>query len=217
MTPFEAYKKYVALKLHFKSENYDYFKFSGQFNASKDSFDRRKDRHFFQRLSKIYTEKNFEHLLIANLLDDPDTWIGAIMSDVGRNKLHEWKKINQALEYTFSQDIIFLKTLIEENKIKNFDDLFSTNLKDQNWPPIVTLVMQKQISIETFVIMNKILGFIPRFDRTTHDQIVWPQFKNKCVKYAPFLDVSIKKYRKLMRDTFLINSDKKNVDNLNQI
>ena len=209
MTAFEAYKKYMALKLHFKSDKYDYFKFLGAFNTSKQSFESRKDKHFFQRLSRIYTEKDFEHLLVANLLEDADTWIGAIMSETGRTRLHEWKKITQALEYTFLQDLQVIKTLIDEQTISSFDTLFAHHTKDQNWPVLVTLVMQKQICIETFVIMNKILGFIPRFDRLIDDQIVWPLFKNKCVKYAPFLNVNVTKYRQIMKDMFLTNSDKK--------
>ena len=39
MEPFEAYQKYLALKLHFDSESYDYFKYRGKTNAKRDKFD----------------------------------------------------------------------------------------------------------------------------------------------------------------------------------
>ena len=43
MNEFEAYKHYLALKLHFSSD-YDYFKYNGKTNATQQSFEKRKDR-----------------------------------------------------------------------------------------------------------------------------------------------------------------------------
>jgi hypothetical protein len=34
MTPFEVYKKYLALKNHFTKDSYDYFKYGGKVSAS---------------------------------------------------------------------------------------------------------------------------------------------------------------------------------------
>ena len=44
MTGFEVYKLYLALKLHFTSETYDYFQYGGSAKASQKSFDQRKDK-----------------------------------------------------------------------------------------------------------------------------------------------------------------------------
>ena len=39
MTDFEAYRQFLALKLHFTSEHYDYFKYNGKHNATVSSFE----------------------------------------------------------------------------------------------------------------------------------------------------------------------------------
>jgi len=56
VTPFEVYQKYLSLKQHFNRNEYDYFKFNGRVRANESSFDKRKDKYHFIRLSKIYKE-----------------------------------------------------------------------------------------------------------------------------------------------------------------
>ena len=51
MNEFEAYKHYLALKLHFSSD-YDYFKYNGKTNATQQSFEKRKDRFRFSKLAR---------------------------------------------------------------------------------------------------------------------------------------------------------------------
>ena len=50
MTDFEAYRQFLALKLHFTSENYDYFRYNGKHNATMASFDKRTDKRLFKKL-----------------------------------------------------------------------------------------------------------------------------------------------------------------------
>ena len=50
MNGYEAYRLYLAVKLHFSTENYDFFKHNAKVNASIGSFTKRNDRYFFHRL-----------------------------------------------------------------------------------------------------------------------------------------------------------------------
>ena len=59
MTPFDAYKTYLALKNHFSKPKYDYFKYAGKSRASIESFNKRKDRYWFERISR---QKNDEEI-----------------------------------------------------------------------------------------------------------------------------------------------------------
>ena len=52
MSPFEAYKLYTAIKNHFTTESYDYFKYNGKVRASEHTFETRKDKYMFYKLSK---------------------------------------------------------------------------------------------------------------------------------------------------------------------
>ena len=48
MTEFEAYCQFLALKLHFTTDHYDYFKYNGKHNATPASFEKRTDKRFLK-------------------------------------------------------------------------------------------------------------------------------------------------------------------------
>lgn len=197
VTPFEAYKKYVALKLHFSNSKYDYFKFNGDVKVSKDSFEKRNDKAFFYRLAKKYKPEELESYLVSNFLDDPQNWIGDIITNEGEDTLAAWQKKMQSLTYNFKQDMVRL------HDGDKFDYYF---VCDQGQHPyILDIVMGKDdFSIESFIIMNKILNFFPQFDRRIKPDLVWKDFKNQCVKYEPFLKgVDVEKCKKIMKEVFV--------------
>lgn len=200
MNSYEAYKKYVGIKLHFQQEKYDYIKYNKSVKVSREKFLLRKDKYFFDRICKIYDEKDFESLLISNFLHKTDLWVGDLLSDSCRQKFQEWKKINQSLEYIFKQDLNFIQDYILMENL-NFNELFTK--KVDNWTPIVNLAYQKDIHIETFIIMNKILSFFEKIDKIIDDELIWPNYKKICIKYSSFLEVDIQKYKNIMKNIFL--------------
>lgn len=204
MNAYDAYRKYVAIKLHFQQKDYDYFKFAGVAKVSREKFETRNDKYFFQRIAKVYNEEQFEQLLVANFISNKSGWIGDIFSDDGRKRLLEWKKTQQALEYLFEQDLQAIKQLIDDGEISSFDDIFSC--VDSDWPELVTMVFQSAIKIETFIIMNKVLNFFPKMDSHIADTLVWPELRLMCSKYSPFIKVDIKRYKKIMRKIFVEKS-----------
>jgi hypothetical protein len=205
MNAYDAYRKYVAIKLHFQQKDYDYFKFSGVAKVSREKFESRNDKYFFQRLAKVYNEKQFEQLLIANFISDRNVWIGNIVSEEGRNRLLEWKKTQQSLEYLFEQDLLTIKQYIDDGELKDFNELF-THPAEDDWPEIVTLVFQQTIRLETFIIINKVLNFVKKIDVNIKDELVWPELRILCAKYSPFLEVDVKHYKNIMRSIFVQKS-----------
>ena len=81
-----------------------------------------------------------------------------------------------------------------------FNALF--DVIDGQHPPILRYALANKINIETFIILDDILNFIPKFNRDLQDPIVWPDYYNKCVKYKPFfthdLDTSKKSLKKVL-------------------
>lgn len=204
MNAYDAYKKYVAIKLHFQQKDYDYFKFGGSSRVSREKFDTRNDKYFFERIAKIYDADQFEQLLVSNFVVNKNVWIGDIVSETGRNRLVAWKKTRQSLEYIFKEDMKKIKQYIDDGKIRSFDSLFEQG--DENWPEIVTLALQETINMETFIVINKALNFLPRMSAKIQDTIVWPEFQFLCNKYTPFLKVDIKIYKNILRKTFVENA-----------
>ena len=57
MMPFDSYKTYLSLKNHFTKDSYDYFKYCGKSRASLQSFYKRKDRMWFEKVSRQKTDQ----------------------------------------------------------------------------------------------------------------------------------------------------------------
>lgn len=203
VTPFEAYKKYVALKLHFSSDRYDYFKFKGDVKVSKDALEKRNDKFFFHRLAKQYKPKELEMYLVANFLENPQNWVGDILDPEGDEVYKRWQKKIQSLTYSFKEDIKTLKDIADTGfQVTSFDELFEC--VNGEHPYLLWLVLHKEISLETFIIMNKILHFFPQFDKHIKQPLVWQEFKQKCLKYEPFLsNVDVKKFKNIMKDILI--------------
>jgi T4 gene Gp59 loader of gp41 DNA helicase/T4 gene Gp59 loader of gp41 DNA helicase C-term len=205
MDGYGAYKKYVALKLHFQQKDYDYFKFSGSAKVSREKFESRNDKYFFHRIAKIYDEKQLECLLVANFILNKNVWIGDVVSETGRTAYLQYKKRHQSLEYSFTQDMEKIRSLVETGELDSFDALFTSEAED-NWPEIVALTLHQTIQLETFIIMNKVLNFMPRLNSKIEDTLVWPELHQLAKKYSPFITVDVKRFKEVMKKTFVQKS-----------
>jgi hypothetical protein len=62
--------------------------------------------------------------------------------------------------------------------------------------------MQEEISLETVVILNSLLGFVPRESSKITDTIMWPDVKKRIEKYTPFVSFNSDKCKNLLRKGF---------------
>ena len=188
--PFEVYQKYLALKRHFTSEQYDYHKYNGKVKANKHSFDIRKDKYFFYKLSK---QKNVEEFLLANFLDgDNDFWIGQLRDDKCTEVYENYRKRKQSLTYTFKEDLSKFKDDFDENII----------VPENEHPYLLRLYMRKDICIETLTLIDMMVYNYKYWDKHLADDVIWPQVKLKSNKFRPFMSVDINKYKAIVKDRF---------------
>ena len=185
MNEFEAYKEYIALKLHFTSD-YDYFKYNGKTNVTSHSFNERKDKHHFKRLAKKYEDSIIREYFIANLIDNKP-WVGNM--DVATYS--QWQARTQSIEYIFQNDVESLLTNVTE-----FDIIFNSD--KGNHPKLVKAYLGKKISLETLVIFEKLLRFRKTFDKEIKEQIIWPKVSQLIRKYEPFVEANISRCKKLL-------------------
>ena len=195
VTPFECYKTYVAMKQHFTKDKYDYFKYGGKSRASATSFNNRKDRYFFERMSRKKSDEQIVQYFISNFIstEDPSkVWIGEIIQN-GETNFQDWQKRNQSLAYVFGDEIerVF--------KGSSFDSYFDGNGQH---PKILKEYLKGEISIETLVILDKILGYVERFDKKILDPI-WDAVSLKIKKYKPFLNIDVPRYKKILKEKVL--------------
>ena len=192
VTPFEVYQKYLSLKQHFNKKEYDYFKFNAKVRANESSFERRKDKHHFVRLSKIYKDEELTNFFVSNFLKTKSLWVGNAAAPEGWQNYVKWKARIQGLSYVFECEIDPLFQAYEE-----FNIIF--NVEDGQHPPLVRHVIAEEVSLETFIILNSILRFIPVFNEKIQETIMWPDLYSMCSKYAPFLNVNKQKYVDILR------------------
>ena len=106
MSGYECYKQYLALKTHFTQESYNYFKYNKTFKVEFDSYVKRKDKMFFEKISKKYTE-NLEEFLISNFVSSNfsgSNWIGSLLDQDADNKYKDWKERQNTLLEMFRGD-----------------------------------------------------------------------------------------------------------------
>ena len=187
--PYEVYIKYLALKSHFSDLNYDYFKYNGKVKAWRSTFDTRKDKYFFYKLSK---KKDPIEYLVANFIGSNDFYIGNIRADESDQIYMDYKKRKESLSYVFKSDLSKMK--------ENFND--NIVVPNNEHPYLLRLYMRGDISLETLTLINKCVNIFNYWDKELSDDIMWPDIKLKATKYSPFLNVDINKYREIILSTF---------------
>ena len=193
MNGFEVYKIYLAIKLHFTSKNqsYDYHRHSGRTTARLATFTKRRDRYFFHKLSRTYSDSNIVDYFISNFVSNTNLWIGDIIGRSGDENYKVWSRKIEALHYYYEQDIEYILSMI--TKKLSFDDLFTS--KEGQHPPILKFVLSKKINFETFLILNDILGFSKRLNKSIKETVIWPKLHDRMIRYKPFLKYNITKYK----------------------
>ena len=182
MTDYEAYQNYLAMKLHFGG-NYDFHKYNGKVSATLESFEKRKDKYKFARLSKKFSDPQILDFYLANFIRGKE-WIG----DFDQKNWVAHKKIVQSLQYFYENDLEKLLTTSD-----NFDILFKC--KDGNHPKLIKAYLGKKITLETLVILEKVLQYRKSFDEDIKEKFIWPKVSKLIGKYEPFMQVSARKYR----------------------
>ena len=190
--PFESYKLYNALKLHFET-NYDAIKYNFKSNVTPQSFFKRKDKYFFAKLAKKYNGE-LKDFYVSQFINT-EKYVGDMMDSEAEQNYMKYKKIKESIHRVFSVDI---NRIGEENV--PFDNLFEA--VDGQHPLVVKLWMQEEISLETVVILNSIFGFIDRESKNISDTIIWPDTRRLIEKYTPFVNFNVDKCKKLLTKKF---------------
>jgi hypothetical protein len=195
VVPFDAYKQYLSLKNHFTKEKYDYHKYCGKSRATVQSFYKRKDRFWFEKLSRNKNDKEVIEFFISNFItctDPSKLWIGEMIRE-GEDRYSSWKKRTQSLAYVFKEEME--KILVDTD----LDSAFQTS---NGHPLVLKKYLSGKISIETLVICDKILGYRTDYDKKLTDP-VWETVSMRMRKYSPFLNIDVFRYKKILKEVVL--------------
>ena len=181
MEPFEVYKLYLALKLHFTTEKYDITKTRGAVKASEKAFLKRKDIIAMRKLARDYKKKEVIDLLVANFVSG-DKWGG--MFDTQSSEIYkDWKTRKSRREYQFNQDVELIKLEMEKQSISN------PFVADQGHHALVyRLYLGKKITIESLVLLDKLFDLSYKEE----DDIFLKDISLLIRKYRPFVKLTDK-------------------------
>ena len=192
VTPFETYQSYLSMKSHFTNRKYDFFRYGGKSRATMSSFNKRKDKYWFEKKSRKYSDGEIVDFLLANFVttDNPkNLWIGEIINS-GERTYADWMRRKQSISYLFKEES---EKLLEES---NLEQLFECK---KGHPIILKRFLGGDISLETFVIYDIIFSFSEKFDEKLFDP-VWETVSLKIRKYKPFLNINVFNFKKILRE-----------------
>jgi hypothetical protein len=199
---FRAWKTYQAMYLHFTG-SYDYFKYFG--NASWGTI-ASMEKYFakFEHQTGFSWQRGFFTSLGKKMTKEHDL-IYYYLSQLTRGKNYPTEFLDDYYdEYRIKMESFTLhlqrnmKVIVEYMKEYDlkFNELFECD--GINHPPILKLLLGEDISLETFTVLDIILGFTKIVDKKLIDPI-WRDQKTLCYNYKPFLEVNVDEKRRLIR------------------
>ena len=129
---------------------------------------------------------------MSNLVKNQGVWIRDIIEETGESIFASWESRIDSLTYTFKEDL------------KKLNDDYASNFlvtKGQH-PFILTLYLQKQISLETFTIVTHVAKVHDYWEKEISDRIVAKDIIRLSKKYYPFLEIDQKKFSEIVRLRF---------------
>lgn len=188
LTGYDVCCMYRSLRLHFTNEKYDYKTYSGKVKYSFQQYETNKSRMLYEKLAGKYTRKDVYFLILANLVDGDDVWIYDLAnSPEALNRYMEFLKRNQSLSYIFSKE---LETILVEK------DVFKVN---DDFPLLLKMYFRNEICVETLIILNSFMEFLPKWEKNITDDIKWPKTRLKIVKYGKLFNFDKPKFKNLIK------------------
>ena len=192
VTPFETYQSYLSMKSHFTNPKYDFFKYGGKSRATVTSFNKRKDKYWFEKTSRKYSDEEVLNFLLANFVNannPQNLWIGEIINS-GERTYAEWMRRKQSMTYIFKEQS---ENLLSETDL---EELFNCS---KGHPLVLKRYLGGEISLETLTILEKVFSFVKNFDKKLDDP-VWESVSLKIKKYTPFININVFHYKKILKE-----------------
>ena len=160
MDGYQTYQIYQSLKLHFTSD-YDAIKYNFKTAVRKDTFERRRDRYFFEKLSRRFDKEKLVHYFTSNLIQNPNIWIGDMSDKIYNDYVSRYDK----LTYMLSQDMKLMS-----DKGYSFDQLCTTS--DNNTSNVfLESLRADEIHLESVALVDIMVNFLKRLKSDLSDPL----------------------------------------------
>jgi hypothetical protein len=175
--PYDAYRIFMAIKLHFESDSYNAIKYRYKTSVTPQSFWKRKDKYHFAKVAKKYsTEQDLIDFFVCQFSQDVK-WVGDMIDR--EEEFTQWKKKNESLSYFFDLDVSLLA-----EEFDSFDSMFEIG-NESPYPKLINHYLQDRIDINTVSVINKLTGFLNKI-KVSESQL-YPEIRKKILNYECFM------------------------------
>ena len=181
MEPIDVYLMYCAMKAHFSRKDYDFLTYKVKSRVPRDSFFKRKDRVFFVKLSKKYSEEDLKNYFVANFIIEKQGYI----ANFNDENYEQWKEKRNNFYDIFTEEI--------RPFVKDFNPIFK--VKNSEHPFLLKEYLGKRVSLETLVILDELIGFSKNWDRNLAEDYMWYDINKLMKNYKRFLTIDKNQYR----------------------
>lgn len=195
-TGFDAYVNYLAFKLHFHSEAYNFFKFNGKTKAYINTFNTRKDKYYFDKIAAKIGKEAFIYRMLQEQIENPNFWVKDILTKDNESRYLSWKGFIEGFNYNFKKELGIIKEYCIINDIST-KDLFKT--KGVTHPLIFKMYLRKSIRIETLICVDYLVDFSKKMNESDP---VWNETRLLISGYKPFIEKYLPE-KKILADTFI--------------
>lgn len=185
MDPFEVYKTYVAVKLHFLSPVYDFVESGGRARAVRKSLDKRRDKAFFEKIARTLPPSHLVPFMVANFVENPNSWIGDLANaDDALETFNAWRRRMVDLRGNITYDVRNIQeSLVDSGKL-GWKDILTDH---RGFPEAFRFLRRSMICNETWIFFDRRYGVVQGCSETTRTDPVFSATTFRLDKYSRFL------------------------------
>ena len=134
--------------------------------------------------------------LVSNFSKEETVNPRGLLGNQAEENYSQWKKNKQSITRVFDQE---LKKCLD---IYNSFGIMFLKESESKHPPIVTLIQQGKLSIESAVILDHYLNWIDYVNREAelYDSWVWPRISKRLRKCQPFIKFDEDKCKNILKN-----------------
>ncbi len=195
MNGYEVFCQYQAIKLHFSTDSYCYFKYNGHVATKPEGFEKRKDKYSFHKLARELRDHEVVGFFVATFLVNPKAYTEAFLEPEAKERYRVWQDKMNTLPALFDADIQKIVT----NKLDlGIRSIFSPP-EDGSYPFIWTMMNQNEIMMETVAVLHGLTGILDLWDDHYKSDYIYEKTSKLIRKYEPFLGLDVPKYKKIVQ------------------
>lgn len=195
MNGYEVFCTYQALKLHFSTDTYCYFKYNGHVATKPEGFEKRKDKYQFHKLARSLKDDEVQGFFVSGFLLNTKAWVDYFLEPQARERYLAWRKKIDALSYLFNED---MDKIVNNKHDKGIGSIFVPP-KDGTFPFIWTMMNRGEIMPETIVILHGLTGILDLWDEKYKSDYIYEKTSKLIRKYEPFLHLDVVAFREIVR------------------